>query len=279
MKKVSNEELVLDDIGVETVNPVSVLKYIVKHIVSLIMIPVAIIKWALKPKWKHIYLFEKLVSMPFVEYFLGERSASTSLHKMYDDVIAQKTKEGHTGTKAFYRANYETMNNIVNEFRYVRGLTIFAVFLFYAILYEIFDVLSLLVLGAGGASIFASGLHHGTNFLLAGGGWLMTILSFFIYALSAWFAFVAIMLILKLFKEMNTINGREIKQFITTLMGYTLAKTQETYGIETAEFAYKAIIDNVCLEDTKSYQILDEITQIEFKKVEAVLSDKKELRG
>lgn len=272
MKRASNEELILGDIGVETVNPVSVLKYSIKHIVSLIMIPVAIIKWALKPKWKHIYLFEKLVSMPLVEYFLGERSASTSLHKMYDDVIAQKIKEGHNGTKAFYRANYETMNNIVNEFRYVRGLTIFTIFVFYGLLYKIFDVLSLLVLGAGGASIFAGNMYHKTDFLLAGGGWLMTILSFFVYALSGWFAFVAIMLILKLFKEMNTVNGREMKQFVTTLMGYTLAKTQETYGIETAEFAYKAVVDNVCIEDTKSYQIMDEITQIEFREVEAVLS-------
>jgi len=276
MKQVSKSELVLGDIGVETVNPVSVLKYLVKHFVSIIMIPIAVIKWAFKPQWKHIYLFEKLVSMPFVEYFLGERSASTSLHKMYDDIIAQKTKSEHTNTKAFYRANYETMNNIVNEFRYVRGLTIFAVFVFYVFFYEIFGAISVLALGAGGVGIFTSGLGHGTNFLLAGGGWLMTIMSFFIYAISAWFAFVAIMLIIHLFKQVNTINGKEIKQFVTSIMGYTLAKTQETYGLETAEFAYKAIVDNVCLEDTKSYQVLDEITQIELKKVEAVLSNKRD---
>ncbi len=229
----------------------------------MFVLPARVLAFVLDPKWSWVRFVQKYLVTPFfeIEAIGGEYSPSKILSENYERILNHIVTKNRTGI---------TIETLKPEMVYLERVIIFSklrmmvtmfVFLFasfyvfsffYGYVAAIADVTQVGSLFVGG-SMYASDI--GNLFDVLGGSVLVRVVIIVLaVSLMMYMIAFAYRFFVEGWKALFTTKGDMIKDFIDDTIYYTIDKSIELYGEDTAYTAYDILLENFVLQgsiDTK----------------------------
>lgn len=208
----------------------------------------SLIAFTFNPKWEVINFFMLYLITPLIEVFDKTSTAGAIVGDLYSNYFTAKMNEKNTGSKTTILPDLEKVNIIINEYKIVKMIALFGLFMYYGVVAEIISAIQTVLLLSSVSLGAISGMFGSAGFFATIWALAATAGYYALYLVMMWIFVVVFRFIFVMLREINRVDAEEINTFVNHQLIYVTQKAQEIAGEEIALVSKQAVLETLAVK-------------------------------